>query len=294
MDWNDIRHFLALARTGSVRAAGAKLGVSHSTIARRVEALEEELCARLFARSRDGYSLTDAGREMLPRAERIETEMSALERGLVGQDERLAGTVAITCCDSFISGLLLEELRPFCDEHPEIELLLTNDSRPYDLSKREADIAIRAIVRGTQPPEFLIGTEVAPLTIGNYVAIEHEDALDPEREGSEPRWVSFDDRRILDTLTKECSYPGLPVWGSFASIELMVQATEQGLGIAMLPTYAAERTPALRRLAKPDLRHVASLWLLTHPDLRNNARCRATRAAVAKVFERNAVLFSGA
>lgn len=79
MDWNDVRHFLALARTGSVRAAGASLGVSHSTVARRVEALEAQLGTRLFDRHRDGYLLTAEGRQMLPSAERVEHEMAALE-----------------------------------------------------------------------------------------------------------------------------------------------------------------------------------------------------------------------
>jgi len=96
MEWNDVRHFLALSRAGSVRAAGAQLGVSHSTVARRVEALETKLATRLFDRNRDGYSLTQAGRQMIPGAERIEKEMSALERGVIGKDEQLAGQVALT------------------------------------------------------------------------------------------------------------------------------------------------------------------------------------------------------
>ncbi len=79
MDWNDVRHFLALARTASVRAAGALLGVSHSTVARRVEALERELDVRLFDRHRDGYLLTDAGEQMVSGAERVECEMAALD-----------------------------------------------------------------------------------------------------------------------------------------------------------------------------------------------------------------------
>ena len=81
VDWNDVRYFLALARTGSVRAAGAALQVSHSTVARRVEALEERLAARLFDRSRDGYALSDAGRQMLAGAERIEAEKAAKKAG---------------------------------------------------------------------------------------------------------------------------------------------------------------------------------------------------------------------
>src|SRR5688572_31042262 len=86
VDWDDVRHFLALARTGSVRAAGASLSVSHSTVARRVEALEARLGVKLFDRHRDGYTMTAAGREMVASAERVEREMTALERGIAGQD----------------------------------------------------------------------------------------------------------------------------------------------------------------------------------------------------------------
>ncbi|MBC8067609.1 MAG: LysR family transcriptional regulator [Deltaproteobacteria bacterium] len=89
MDWDDVRHFLALARLGSVRAAGVQLGVSHSTVLRRVEALEARLATRVFDRNREGYTLTDAGRELLSSAERMEQEMSRALRGVAGRDERL-------------------------------------------------------------------------------------------------------------------------------------------------------------------------------------------------------------
>jgi DNA-binding transcriptional LysR family regulator len=110
VNWDDVRHFLALARTGTVRAAGVSLGVSHSTIARRVETLESRLGAKLFDRNRDGYILTDAGREMVTGAERVEREMAALERGLAGQDARLEGPVRVTCTDPFIAKILVEAL----------------------------------------------------------------------------------------------------------------------------------------------------------------------------------------
>ncbi|MCP3060125.1 LysR family transcriptional regulator [Myxococcus sp. K38C18041901] len=97
MDWNDLRYFLALARLGSVRAAGAALGVSHSTVVRRVDALEFELRTRLFDRHRNGFVLTDAGERMMPAAVRVEDEVCALTRGAAGHDESLSGTVHLTC-----------------------------------------------------------------------------------------------------------------------------------------------------------------------------------------------------
>jgi DNA-binding transcriptional LysR family regulator len=293
MDWNDVRYFLALARLGSVRAAGASLRVSHSTVARRVEALEERVAARLFDRTRDGYALTAVGRQMLPSAERIEQEMSALERGLVGQDERLAGTVVVTCCDGFVAGLVLRELASFCAAHPEIELAMNVDARPFDLAKREADLAIRALLVGTQPPEHLIGRKLAPLVLASYVALAHEARLDPERAGSRPRWIGFDQRDVHETMIARSSHPTVAPWGAFGSLELVVQAAREGLGLAMLPTYVGDRDPALRRLTRPDLRHAADLWLLSHPDLRDNARIQATRASIAEAFETHAALFRG-
>ncbi|MCA9713108.1 MAG: LysR family transcriptional regulator [Myxococcales bacterium] len=294
MDWNDVRHFLALARQGSVRAAGASLRVSHSTVARRVEALEAELSARLFDRTRDGYVLTEAGQKMLPCAERIELEMAALERGLAGDDERLCGTVSLTCCDSFVSGIFMPALRELCLGNPEIELEFIIDSRSFDLTKREADLALRVLGKDQDPPGFLIGSKLAPVIVCSYVATAHEDRLDPERPGSDPRWIGFQDRRVADVMIARCSYPQVPIWGAFSSLEVALQAAKAGLGLLMVPTYIGDGDPALRRLAKPDLRHLADLWLLSHPDLRGNARLSAARRCVTRGLAPQRWLFTGA
>ena len=292
MDWNDVRFFLALARTGSVRAAGQTLGVSHSTVARRVEALEERLATRLFDRNRDGYLLSEAGRQMLPGAERVEREMAAIERGLLGKDERLAGPVHLTCCDGFVSDMMMRRLTEFCVRCPEIELNMTTDSRPYDLAKREADLAVRILAREQSPPEYLIGRKLVPLCIANYVAVEHADRLDPSRADG-ARWLGFEERKYLQDRIARSGYPAPPLWGSFSSLELLVQATRAGLGICVLPCYVADQDPTLMRLPEADLEHVADLWLLCHPDLRDNARLQATRELVRDAIEANRDLFAG-
>lgn len=206
MDWTDVHYFLTLARCGSVRAAGAQLGVSHSTVARRVEALEARLATRLFDRCREGYALTDAGRQMLPGAQRIEEEMAALERGALGQDGRLAGRVDITCCDRFVARLLLEALLPVCRAHPDIELGLSAESRAADLSRREADIAVRALARETSPPGHLIGVRLAPITIATYVATVHAERMRPGSGAA--RWVAFREREVHDAFAATSSHAG--------------------------------------------------------------------------------------
>lgn len=293
MDWNDVRHFLALARLGSVRAAGASLGVSHSTVARRVDALETELGVRLFDRHRDGYLLTDAGRDMLPRAERIEQEMAALERGLAGRDERLEGRVRITLCDPWVSSLLVPELAALADRHPGLEIELGIDSRKLDLSKREADIAVRALAKDASPAEHLLGRRLVPLWMASYVAVAHGARRDPEIEGSDPRWAGFGDPRMMKMMVETSSYPDLPVWGAFGTLTCMVQAAHAGVGLAMLPTYVGDPDPALRRLTEPDLRHMADLWLLSHPDLRDTARLQLARETIAEALRRRDPLFQG-
>lgn len=209
-------------------------------MARRVEGLEERLCARLFDRNRDGYTLTDAGRQMLAGAQRVEGEMAALERGLAGQDERLSGGVALTCCDHYVAELLLRELTGFCRSFPDIELSVTTDSRAFDLSKREADVAIRTLPRGTQREQHLIGRRLVPVTVASYVATAHQEALDPEHEGSEPRWVSYEERAIQEVM----------IAGSKATLE--AELRQAGFVHVSQPDVGAKPATAFVVARKPD------------------------------------------
>jgi DNA-binding transcriptional LysR family regulator len=280
VDWEDVSYFLTLLREGSVRAAGARLTVSHSTVARRVEALEEKLQVRLFDRTPDGYSLTDAGRLMVAGAERVETEMSALERGLLGQDERLEGTVRVTCTDSYLSDLITRSLAELCAQYPAIELEITTSYRTFDLSKREADIALRLFRPQKRPADHLLGKKLVSVAYGNYVAIAHAERLDPELVGNETRWLGWNEPGLDEVWLRETSYPKVPLWGRFGTVELQLQATHAGLGIANLPCVTADRDPGLRRLASADVRTYFDIWMLSHPDLRDTARLQRARELI--------------
>ena len=291
MDWDDLRYFLALARTGSIRAAGAALGVSHSTVSRRVDGLEERLGTRLFDRHRDGYALTEAGRDMLPAAERVEDEVCALSRGLAGGDARVSGPVRVTCGDEYLAALLLDDLAPWCAANPGVDLSLTTGGRFFNLARGEADLAVRVLAPQTDPPPYLVGQRVAPLMIASYVARRHAQRLDPS--GPEARWLGYADGRPLVELIRAGAYPDLPVWGAFSTLTQAVRAATHGLGLALLPTYVGDPEPALVRLPKADLRHVADLWLLYHPDLKANARLQGARAALRAGFVRRQALHEG-
>jgi DNA-binding transcriptional LysR family regulator len=230
---------------------------------------------------------------MVPSAERVEHEMADLERALLGQDGRLAGTVAVTCGDNAVAGLLLGALGPFCAEHPQVELRFTVDGRPFDLARREADVAVRALLPGVSPPEYLLGARVAPVILANYVAVSHAARLDPARPGTPARWLAFDDPALFAKMIAGSSWPDLPAWGSFASLEAIRSAAHAGLGLVMLPVYVGDADPRLQRLVPADPRHVADLWLLCHPDLRHTTRVQAVRAVVAALFRDHAALFRG-
>jgi len=292
-DWDDLRFFLALARSGSVRGAGAALGVSHSTVARRVEAFEVRLGARLFDRSRDGYQLTDAGARMVPDAEAIEARLAQLERGVLGADTRFEGPVHLTCWDSVAAELLLPCLMAFTERYPKVELRVTADTRSVNLSLREADVALRVLGPGMQPPEHLMGRKLVPMALASYVAVAHAGRLDPDAAGGCSRWLGYEDPAPQVAAIATSAHPDLPVWGSFDSLELMAAAVRAGLGMGMLPCYIGDRDPLLQRVQRPDVRPMADVWLLSHPDLRTTARLRALRACVQEAMEGLRRLYAG-
>jgi DNA-binding transcriptional LysR family regulator len=291
MHYDDVRYFLALARHGAVRPAGADLGVSHSTVARRVEALESQLGTRLFDRRHDGYHLTEAGRRVRGHAEEVEAAVHALQRSVVGYDERLEGRVSVTTCDPYVASLVLEALGPFLAEHPGIDLRLDADGRRFDLSRREADLAIRAKPRGAPPPDELVGRIVAPLRMGAFVARDHAHRLDPALGGTEARWLGMEDPELQRRLLASTPYADLPIWGCFSEVAVVERAALQGLGLLLLPTYMGDAMPGMRRLLDDDLGHLGDLWLLYHPDLRTTARVAAVRRCLTEAFAANQARF---
>src|SRR4051812_847897 len=156
IDWDDLRTALFLARAGSVRSAARSLGVSHSTVLRRLAALEARAEVRLFERKPDGYELTAAGQDVFDTAKSLEDVVLGLERRVEGRDLRLSGPVRVTLPDPLLP-LLLPDARDFCAAHPAIEVTLAVGLRFADLANREADVAIRF---AGEPPPDLVGRKI--------------------------------------------------------------------------------------------------------------------------------------
>lgn len=293
MDWDNLRIFLALANEGSVRAAGAVLGISHSTVARRIDAFEDQLGVRLLDRTPGGYAPTAAGEEMLASAMRIEEDVSTLERRILGQDTRLAGEIRVTLPDAIVSDLLMPDLATFTRDYPDIDLEIILSYRQLDLSRREADIAIRFLPPDTQPPEHLVGRRLVVSRSSAYAERSYLATHDISAEQTEARWLGWDDRIRSPKWVRDSDQPHLPARGRLYDTQLQLQAAKQGLGLAMLPCFVGDRDEDLVRVPPGNPQSYRDVWILSHPDLRETARLRVFREFIIKAILKHRTLIEG-
>jgi DNA-binding transcriptional LysR family regulator len=294
-DWNDLRSFLAIARTGSLQGAARALGVNHSTVFRRLNALEARLGVRLFNRSARGYALTVAGEHMLASAELVENEIVGLERRLIGGDVRLSGVLRVTTTDTLMHGLLGRHLRAFQEAYPAIELELITGNALFDLSKREADVALRP---SRHPGDAMVGRRLAGIAVALYGARGYlAERGRPASSGGLAGHTLITGDASLGHLPAtrwlaERSPAGAPSLRCNSWLSQLA-AARAALGLAALPCFLADPEPALIRVLPPQPALAGELWLVTHPDLRRTARVRAFMDAIARSIRRDRALLEG-
>lgn len=268
--WDDFRLVKAIAEARSLTGAAEKLALNHSTIFRRLGALEEVLGARLFERSRNGYAPTAAGEEMVSLAQRIGDDIDAFERKAAGRDEKPAGDLRVTTNDTMLVHLLTPIFASFARAFPDIRLDIIIGNQPLNLSRRDADIAVRAT---NEPPETLVGRRISDIVWARY-APENPD-FDIDAENS--RWVGFGDNLaglwVARLLEEEVGAARIRYR---VNTPLgLAEAVAAGIGLGMLPCFIGDRTQGIVRIGEPIKGTGGALWLLTHPDLRHSARVRA-------------------
>lgn len=289
MEWDDLRIFLALTRHLNVRRAGAAVGLSHSTMARRLARFENSLTTPLFDRTSRGLVLTPAGEALLKTAERIEDEVFAAERYLAGQQQTLTGTIRLTLADVIASELLMPDLTAFCTRYPNIELNLLPGYTFFDMGRREADVALRLT---EQPDSHLIGRKLAVMANAAYASRDYlatHDLGDP----TSASWIGISDGERSPAWVKRSGLSHLPVRGCIESLQLQAAATRHGLGVGYLPCFIGDRDPDL--VCVDDKRHYPAypLWILRHPDTRQTARLRVFADFVAAAVAAKAELLGG-
>ncbi len=284
MNWDDMRFFLALCREGSLTGAGRSLGVNHTTVARRISALEDDLGTRLFDHYRDGYDMTQAAENMYEHARRMEEITQAIDRDLFGQDAELKGPLKLTVAHDVAERLVIPWLPEFRDTYPRIDLDVLTTTGLVDLAAREADIALRLTAK---PPDYLIGREVLPMRHGVYGSPDCVVKLDEKVEvilfrgdPEQPEWVRQ-------------HFPGAEIAMRVDDVGTMALAVANHMGLARLPCYVGDTEGAIRRL---DLKLTPStwgIWILSHVDLRSTARVRVAREFLIDVIEKQRDLVLG-
>lgn len=281
MDWDNLRIFLALARQKSVRGAAGALGVSHSTVSRRIENFEESLGVRLFERLPDGFVLTPFGEDTMQTARRLEEAVNGLERRVLGQDARLRGDLRVTMPDLLAAKLLMPDLVAFGKRYPDINLEVAISYTPFDLGRREADVAIR-ITR--DPPEALVGRKIITYARATYASRTYLAEHDPVAEPDSVTWIGWDDRSRHPRWVRETPFPGAPVRGRLNNAMVQLAAAKAGMGLAMLPCFMGDTEADLLRVPPGKPEPAWDIWILTHEDLRATARVRAFMDFMADAF----------
>ena len=271
-DWNDLKHFLAVARQGSTIAAGKNLRVSQSTVHRRLAELKRRLGQSLVVRHTTGYRLTLFGEQLLPFAERVEATVNDLEQHVSGVVRSEAGIIRVTCPEPVIPRLS-QFLEKFQERYPNIRIEFVTSDRYLDLLKGEADVAFRS---GDTEDE-LIGRKIADSIWAIYASHSYIAKHGrPERveDLAQHRLVSFDaalsKHRVVKWLNDIA--PNAQISARNNSVLGLVHAIRSGIGIGPLPTPIADEQSELVRVLGPIPELSRSWRLLTHPDLRKTRR----------------------
>lgn len=284
LDWGHLRFFLEMVREGSLSRAAQRLGVDWNTVARRVAALEEELGLALFDRGPQGWVRTGAGEELAAMASRVEEDVLALRRHADARDRAVAGTVRLTSSSHLAAHLLSPALPLLRERHPSLVLEIAADQRTFDLTRREADLALRM---GRPRDAGLVTRKMADVAYAFYAAPGYRAARRGPVDFAADAFIGLDDSLAGAPQERWLARvgPGRRIVFRSNSTASLQAAARVGVGVAVLPRFVADADPGLVRMEGPEPMH-HELWLLVHGDLRRSPRVRAVIAWVDQLVER--------
>jgi DNA-binding transcriptional LysR family regulator len=279
-DWDDLRFFLALCESGTLSGAARATGVEHTTVARRIDALEAALGAHLFDRFHKGWSLTAAGDALLPHARKVEEQMHSLLRVAHGS-AALAGTVRVSAPPALAAYLLGPRIRAMLARLPGIDIDLRAESRMTDLMRRESDIALRFARPSAQ------GLVAKRLGQVEYALFADASYL---RDRSPEQWEFLGYDELQQDAPQQQWLEGIRGGRRYClrsnDLATLMQAALAGCGVAVLPLHMTERAPEnLIRIAAPACPVLRKLWLVMHADVRRSPHVRAVADGIVAMFE---------
>lgn len=270
LNWDNLRYVLMVASKGSISAAARELGVNRSTVLRRIERFQEDMNCRIFNRSIDGYALTPEAEKMIDAAREVESTLFDMQRQLEGRELRLEGELRVTTTDTFMVGMLAGPLARFRQRHPHIVLDLLVTNRILDLTRRDADVAIRP---ADAPDAGFTARKLRDVRFTIYQSSNQDNVKDWKRAS----WIGVTDALQTSSVggwLDETIDPGQVVIRCDSLVSVR-SCAEAGLGLALLPTVLGDSSSLLTRVERTDIELTTGLWLLTHPDLVRSARVNA-------------------
>ncbi|WP_145323457.1 MULTISPECIES: LysR family transcriptional regulator [unclassified Rhizobium] len=287
IDWQDLHHFAALARTGSLSAAARELGVDHATVGRRIAALERALDLRLIDRRPRTSPLTVDGRAIAELVAGMEENVEAIRRYSKSAVAGLSAAVKVSAPPSIAAHLLAPKATLFREEHPDITLTIAGVTRRAALNYGEADIAVRM----TRPEESdLLVRRIGVMRFGLY-------AIPSVAQMPEKDWVFIGYDAAMEHLTQQIwlrsLLEGRPIVFRATDVFGQLEAARTGLGVVALPAFLGDGEPALVRLPVAVPSPARDLWLVTYPDLRRSPAIRAVMDFVADTIGRSCPLRNG-
>ncbi len=294
MDWDHLRYFWALVQAGTLVGAAKALGVEHTTVSRRIQALEKQLGATLFTREGSGYKLTDAGRQLQPRAE----AMDRIARGIAplteSQDtEQPTGVVRIGVTEGFGTQILAKHLAQLPQRYPLLTIDLLALPRMLHLSRREADIVI-SLERPAR--DTIVTSKLTDYTLYLYGQREYlarHPLIQNTGDLAKHAFVHYVDDQMFTRELQFLESLSAPQRFSFRSTSILAQhtAVRTGAGLGVLPAFLADKDPLLQRVLPEQARFTRTFWMSMPPELRSSARVQVVwRFVQATVQEQQASL----
>lgn len=272
ISWDDLRILKAIGEHGGLVVAADALALNHSTLSRRLSALEADLGVVLFDRRRNGYIPTQSGAELIALSEKVECEIHTVVRKVVHQSDGHAGDLRITTSDALLLDYLTPIVADFQVKNPCVKIEVIVDNRPLNLARGDSDIALRATC---EPPENLFGRRLATIAWAAYgCKAQYADRDLCLQELYTHKWVSFAGRLAelnAARLIAEQVEPHQVVYRS-DSVPAVIAAVKAGIGVGLLPCMHGDLNDDLVRIARVEPGFRDGLWLLTHPDIRKSGR----------------------
>lgn len=276
----DLAVILSLVRVGNLAAAGGLLGMDPSTVFRSLQRIERGLGRSLFVRSRSGYEAMELAAELAEHAEQMETALEAARSVVSSKLQQVSGKVRITTTDTLLPELISPALLALAETHPLLSYELHTGNELASLTRRDADIAIRAT---RQPPKHLVGKKIGPIRVALYTGKRRPVQAYADVQAGTADWIAPDD--LLpdhpSVAWRKRHFPKISPRYRVNSILSVLELVAAGLGVGIIPLFLAKGRNDLVQLTEALDECETDLWVLTHPETRHLRRVGAVYSHLA-------------